>query len=362
MSDLQLLTPTELGAIELRNRVVMAPLTRNRAAGRVPGDLQVEYYRQRAGAGLVITEATVVSSQGVGYVDTPGLHTAEQVAGWRRVTEAVHAEGGRIVVQLWHVGRVSHERFHDGRPPVSSTDRPADARVFVDGEFTPASTPRRLDADELPGIVQDYADATRLARDAGFDGVEVHAANGYLLEQFLAAGVNDRTDDYGGSPEARTRFPMEVVRAVVDAWSADRTGIRLSLGNGTFGAQDADPLPTLRVLADQLAPFGLAYTHLIEQFVRNPKGVEAYDLDPRATLLRDVVGAPVMVNGGYDRGTGEAALAAGTADVVAYGKPWISNPDLVERFRRDAPVAPWDADSFYGGDEHGYVDYPTLEG
>jgi len=362
VSDLQLLTQTELGAIPLANRVVMAPLTRNRTPDRVPSDAQVEYYRQRAGAGLIISEATVVSPQGIGYDATPGIWNDEQVAGWRRVTDAVHEAGGRMVLQLWHVGRVSHVDLHDGEAPVSSTDRNAGGRVFVGGEFAETSDPRRLRDDELPGIVDDFAAATRRARDAGFDGVEVHAANGYLLEQFLASGSNDREGPYGGSVEGRVRFPLEVTRAVVDAWSADRVGIRLSLGNGSSGASEPEPLPVLGALADGLAPLGLAYVHLIEQFSRSPQGVDAYDDDPRGELLRERAGAPLLVNGGYDHATGEAALGAGRAAAVVYGKPFISNPDLVERFRAGAELAPWDKDTFYGGGAQGYTDQPTLGG
>ncbi len=362
MADLQLMTPTELGAIPLRNRVVMAPLTRNRAGeGRVPTELQVEYYRQRAGAGLIITEATVVSPTAVGYVDTPGIWNDEQVSAWKRVTDAVHDEGGRIVVQLWHTGRVSHSEFFDGDAPVSSTDRAADAQTFVGGEFKPSSTPRRLETHEIPQIVEDFAAATRNAQAAGFDGVEVHAANGYLLEQFLAADVNDRTDEYGGSPEARASFPLQVMRAVVGAWSADRVGVRLSLGNGTFDAVDEDPMPTLRAFADGIAPLGLAYVHMLEEFVRDAEGVDAFDEDPRTALLRERANAPVIVNGGYDRGTGESAIADGRAHAVVYGKPFISNPDLPARFEQGAELNDWDQSTFYGGGAEGYTDYPTLD-
>lgn len=362
MADLQLLTPTELGAIELRNRVVMAPLTRNRTPERVPTDLQVEYYRQRAGAGLIVTEATVVSPTAVGYDATPGIWSDEQVEAWRKVTDAVHEEGGKIVVQLWHTGRVSHELFFDGDAPVSSTDRPAEnAQVFAAGEMREPSTPRALATDELPGIVEDFANATRNARAAGFDGVEVHAANGYLLEQFLAAEVNDRDDEYGGSSQARAKFPLEVMQAVVDAWDAEHVGVRLSLGNGTFGAVDEDPIPTLTAFAEGIAPMGLAYVHMLEEFVRDATGVEEFDEDERTTLLRETVKAPVLVNGGYDRETGESAIENGRATGVVYGKPFISNPDLVTRFEQDADLNEWDQSTFYGGGAEGYTDYPTLE-
>ncbi len=361
MADLHLLTPTELGAIELRNRVVMAPLTRNRTPDRVPTDLQVEYYRQRAGAGMIVTEATVVSPDAVGYDATPGIWSDEQVEAWKRVTDAVHEEGGKIVVQLWHTGRVSHELFFDGQPPVSSSAKQADAQVFAGGEMREPSTPRALATDELPGIVADFARATRNAQRAGFDGVEVHAANGYLLEQFLAADVNDRDDEYGGSPTARAKFPLEVIEAVVDAWDAEHVGVRLSLGNGTFGATDDDPMPTLAAVAEGIAPLGLAYVHFIEEFVRDADGIEQFEEDPRTTLLREQANAPVLVNGGYDRATGESAVENDRATAVVYGKPFISNPDLVTRFERDADLTEWDASTFYGGGAEGYTDYPTLD-
>lgn len=360
MSDLTLLTPTALGAIEMPNRVVMAPLTRNRAIDRVPGDLQVEYYRQRAGAGLVITEATSVSPQGVGYEATPGIWSDEQVAGWRRVTDAVHEQGGRIVCQLWHVGRVSHESFFtDDDGPVAPSPVNAGAQTFVDGAMVATADPRALTVEEIPGVVDQFRHATRQARAAGFDGVEVHGANGYLLEQFLASGSNERDDHYGGSPDNRARFLAEVVDAVVEGWSADRVGLRLSLGNGTFGATEDEPLPVLRAVAEAIASHGLAYVHVIEAFARTPEGTR-YEDDERTALLRAHAGAPVIVNGGFDRAHGEAALTEGRATAVVYGKPFISNPDLVERFRVGAELASWDEATFYGGDAEGYTDYPTL--
>lgn len=365
MSDLTLLTPTTLGSIELPNRVVMAPLTRDRADDhRAVGELQVEYYTQRAAAGLIISEATHIAPTAVGnYGNTPGIWSQGQVAGWRSVTDAVHAAGGRMICQLWHCGRVSHVDVQPGgAAPLSSTDRPTGLEVRVPGHDgkVPTSTPRRLRADELPGLVEQYVTATRNARSAGFDGVEVHAANGYLLEQFLAADVNDRDDAYGGSPENRARLLLEVLDAVIAEWEPGRVGLRLSLGNGTFNATDPDPEPVLRIVAEHLSGRGFAYVHLIEQFVRDAAGAEAYEDDPRTELLRELAGTPMMVNGGYDRATGESALRLGHADVVAYGKPYIPNPDLVERFAAGAALAAWSPETFYGGGREGYTDFPTM--
>ena len=349
-----LLKPVSLGAINAANRVFMAPLTRNRAGeGRVPTDLHVEYYRQRAGFGVVVTEATVVSPQAVGYIDTPGLYTDEQVAGWRRVTDAVHEAGGTIIVQLWHVGRVSHTDFHDGRAPVGPTDANAEGMTFTSDGFVPTSDPRALRTDEIAGIVDDFAAAARRAEAAGFDGVEIHGANGYLLEQFLASGVNDRTDRYGGgSITDRARFALQVVDAVSEVVGTSRTGIRLSLGNGTSNAVEADPAPTLSYLGGQLAERGIAFVHVVE-------GLEDH---AQVTALRDGGwDGPVILNGGYDLERGVATVEAGIADAIAYGRLAIANPDLPTRFERGAALNEPDNDTFYGGGAEGYTDYPFLD-
>lgn len=352
-----LLTPVAAGSLALPNRVVMAPLTRNRAAdGRVPTALNAEYYRQRAGAGLIVSEAISITPQAVGYIATPGLWTDEQVAGWQMVTEAVHAGGGRIVAQLWHVGRVSHTSFHVGAPPVSSTDRAADAQTFTAAGFEATSTPRRLAEDELPGVVKDYVAATRRAREAGFDGVEVHAANGYLLEQFLASAVNDRTDGYGGPVEARSRLLLEVVDAVISAWgSADGVGIRLSLGNGTAGTDDGDPAAVLGYLGEQLQQRNLAYVHYVE--ARDGEGARRTDL---TDALRAGWRGTFVLAGGFDQAEAERAVDDGRGDAVAFGRSFLANPDLPERFRRAAALNEPDQATFYGGDARGYTDYPFL--
>ncbi len=353
-----LFTPVTLGALDLPNRVLMAPLTRSRAdeATRTPGDLHVDYYRQRAGAGLVISEATVISREAIGYVKTPGLWSDGHVEGWRAVTDAVHEAGGRIAVQLWHVGRVSHTWFHDGEPPVSSGSTAADAQVYTPDGFEPASTPRPLGTDEIPRLLDDYRGAARRAMAAGFDAVEIHGANGYLIEQFLSSDLNDRHDDYGGSVANRARLLLEIVDAVADEVPHDRIGIRLSLGNGTSGATEPDPAPMLRHLATTL-PADLAWLHVVEQF--RGSGSTRRD-DPRTALLREHTDIPLVGNGNYTRADGMDAVSAGRVDAVAYGRLFLANPDLVDRFRLDAPLNEPDEDTFYAGGATGYTDYPTL--
>jgi N-ethylmaleimide reductase len=352
-----LLSPVSLGALDLPNRFVMAPLTRTRTGeARVPGDLNAEYYRQRAGAGLIVSEAVAITPEAVGYKWTPGLWTDEQVAGWRTVTDAVHEESGRIVAQLWHVGRISHTSFHDGRPPVSSTDTPAvGAKSFTANGYEATSTPRRLGTDEMPRVVEDYRRATANAFAAGFDGVEVHAANGYLLEQFLADGVNDRGDAYGGSVANRARLLLEVVDAVVaQAGSASRVGIRLSLGNGTGGTTDTDPAAVLAHVGAELDRRGLAYVHYVEPIVDGGRRVDL------TAALRGAWTGPLVLAQGFTPESAEEAVAQGRADAVAFGRAFISNPDLPERHRVGAELAEPDASTFYGEGPEGYTTYPSL--
>ena len=351
-----LLTPVTLGSLELPNRFVMAPLTRTRTGEqRVPGELNAEYYRQRAGAGLIVSEAVAITPEAVGYKWTPGLWTDEQVAGWRLVTDAVHAEGGRVVAQLWHVGRISHASFHADGLPVSSTDRAADAKSFTADGYVPTSVPRRLATEELPRVVEDYRRATVRALAAGFDGVEVHAANGYLIEQFLTDGVNDRTDPYGGPVEARARLALEVVDAVVEAaGGAGTVGIRLSVGNGASGTTDSDPAAVLAHLGAELDRRGLAYVHYVEPVT--PEGRRT-DL---TAVLRSTWTGPLVLAQGFTPATAEQAVAEGRADAVAFGKAFISNPDLPERHRTGAPLADPDSSTFYGEGPQGYTTYPSL--
>ena len=359
-----LFDPIQIGEIALANRVVMAPLTRNRAPGQLPNALMREYYIQRATAGLIVTEATQVSAQGQGYLDTPGIYTPEQVAGWRKITDAVHAAGGKIVVQLWHVGRISHTSLQpDGAAPVSSTARPAIGKTFTTEGFVDCSTPRALRTDELPGVVASYRQAARNAVAAGFDGVEVHGANGYLLEQFLRDSINDRTDAYGGSIENRARLLLEVMTAVVAEIGGGRTGLRLSpITPVNDAAQDSDAAALYGHVVQQLAPLKLAFLHLIEGQTGgardlSDKGVASFDY----AALRAVYGGVWIVNNGYSRAMALDAVASGAADLVAFGKPFISNPDLVRRLREDAPLARWVQATLYGGGAVGYTDYPALQ-
>ena len=364
-----LFEPVRAGSLHLPNRIVMAPLTRNRSPDAVPTPLVAEYYAQRASAGLLISEATAISHQGQGYADVPGLYGTEQLDGWKRVTDAVHAQGGRIVVQLWHVGRVSHVDLQPGgQPPVAPSAIAAKTKTFLikdgAGTFVDTSTPRALDASELPGIVQSYRLAARQAVDtAGFDGVEVHGANGYLLDQFLKRGANQRTDAYGGSIENRARLLLEVVRAVAEEVSAGRVGIRLSPVTTANDIHDPEPQPLFDYVVRQLAPLGLAYVHIIEGATGGPREIaeRPFDYTALRSAYREAGGQGAwMVNNGYDGALAEQAVAQG-ADLVAFGRPYIANPDLVERLRDGVPLAQGNRATYYGGGAAGYTDYPSRE-
>ena len=359
-----LFDPIRIGDIPLATRICMAPLTRNRAsAGQVPNDLMRQYYEQRAdpatGAGLIITEASQISAMGQGYLDTPGIHTPAQVAGWRRITEAVHARGGRIVIQLWHVGRISNvSLLPGGQAPVSSTARAAKGKTFIAGGFADCYTPRALLTDEIPGVIADYVHAARCAMDAGFDGVEVHGANGYLIDQFLRDSINDRTDDYGGPIAHRTRLLLEVMQAVSKAIGAGRTGLRLSpVTPSNDAGPDSDPQALMSHAVRQLAPLKLAYLHLVEGQTGGARDVAPFDY---AALRALAGGTPWMVNNGYTLEMAQQAVATGQADLVAFGRPFIANPDLGLRLRQAAPLNVLDAAHLYGGGAQGYTDYPTL--
>jgi len=359
-----LFDPIQIGAVHAANRVVMAPLTRDRAGPRqVPTALMATYYEQRASAGLIVSEATQISPDGQGYLDTPGLYSDEQVAGWRQVTEAVHARGGKIVVQLWHVGRISHVSLQPGgQAPVSSTARRAATKTFTARGFEAVSEPRALRSDELPGIVHAYRRAAARALEAGFDGVEVHSANGYLLEQFLRDSVNDRTDAYGGTIENRARLLVEVMQSVVAEIGAARTGIRLSPVTPANGAaQDSSPQALFNHVVERLAPYRLAFVHVIEGATGGDRDVAAFDY--RALRDRFKQGhedGVWIVNNGYTRSMAMDVVARGAADMVAFGRPFISNPDLVRRLRDDLPLAPLNRDTLYGGSAAGYTDYPPA--
>jgi N-ethylmaleimide reductase len=361
-----LFQPFTLGDLSLRNRVVMAPLTRSRAGqpGDVPTDLNAQYYRQRASAGLIIAEATQVSPQGKGYAFTPGIHSPAQIEGWRKVTSAVHEAGGLIHLQLWHVGRISHPRLQpDGQLPVApSAIQPKGAQTFVsaDSGMVDIPQPRALDTDEIPGLVEQFRSGAENARTAGFDGVEIHAANGYLLDQFLRSETNSRSDAYGGSLENRLRLPMMVVDAVVSVWGTERTGIRVSPTGSFNDMRDADPVATFGAFASQLNRAGIAYIEVVEDSFQG----NLEQGRPQAVI--DAIHAnfkrAYIANGRYSADEARQRIEAGHCDLVSFGRPFISNPDLVERFRQNAALNRWDDGTFYGGTEQGYTDYPTMTG
>lgn len=379
MSNSAIFTPLRVGAWTLPHRVVMAPLTRNRAFGQIPTAAMATYYAQRAhpqhGASLIISEATPICPEGHGYADTPGLHTPQQIAAWKTVTDAVHRVGGRIVAQLWHVGRISHTSLQpQGQAPVAPSAVRAQAKtyVFVEqengqraGAFIDTSEPRALRLDEIPGIVNAYRQAARHALDAGFDGVEVHGANGYLLDQFLRSGANRRTDAYGGPIENRARLLLDVMGAVVDEIGGDRVGLRLSPVTPANDAFDDQPQPLFEYVVRHLAPLNLAYLHIIEGQTGGARdyqqGPTPFDYAALRQAYRDAGGQGAwMVNNGYTLALAQQALAEG-ADLVAFGRAFIANPDLTRRLREGAPLNTPDRATFYGGDERGYTDYPTLD-
>ncbi|MEP4077213.1 alkene reductase [Haloferula sp.] len=358
----QLLQPFALHDLPLRNRIAMAPMTRARSgADRIPNTLMAEYYAQRASAGLIITEATVVSEQGIGWQDSPGIYTDAMVEGWKLVTEAIHAKGGTVFLQLWHCGRASHSSFHDGELPV------APSAIKLNGDYihTPKGkedyeTPRALETDEIPGIIADYRRAAERAKDAGFDGIEVHSANGYLLDEFLQSKTNQRSDQYGGSTENRFRLLSEIVTAVTEVFPANRVAVRLS-PNGAFNDMGSpDYREQFTYAAAQLDRYGLAYLHVMDGL-----GFGFHELGEAMTLsdFREVFSGPLMGNCGYDQASAETAITDGHADMIAIGRPYISNPDLVERFAAGAALNPESdmADWYTPAGAEGYTDFPTME-
>tara|TARA_R110002050_G_scaffold269917_2_gene412701 strand:+ start:240471 stop:241604 length:1134 start_codon:yes stop_codon:yes gene_type:complete len=357
---LTLLSPIQIGAITLKNRVVMAPLTRNRAGeGLAPTEMNVEYYRQRASAGLIISEGSQIAHEAAGYPLTPGIYTQQQVDGWKKVTDAVHEQGGKIVLQLWHCGRVSHSSLLPNAmlPQAPSAITPA-GEVYTYEGMQPYENPHALRLDEIPDVIEMYKIGAQNALDAGFDGVEVHGANGYLLDQFLRDGTNQRDDIYGGSIENRSRLLLEVVEVVSKIWGADRVGVRLSPLQPFNDIKDSAPEATFTYAVKALNTFGLAYLHITEMGAEAP-GVAgpAFDLK----TLRPLWNGHYMTNSDYGFETGNAALQKGEADLISFGKLLISNPDLVERFAINAPLNAVDSSTFYGGDEHGYTDYPFMK-
>ena len=341
----------------------MAPLTRNRAGeGNVPRELNVEYYRQRASAALIVSEATQVTPKGQGYPRTPGIHSEEQVEGWSDVTDAVHEAGGRIFLQLWHVGRISHSSFHDGELPVAPSALQPEGQVLTPGmEMVPFETPRALATDEVPEVVEQYRQGAENARRAGFDGVEIHAANGYLIDQFLRSGTNRRTDRYGGSLENRLRFLREITAAVTNEWDAGRVGVRFSPLSPFNDMHDENPAETFEAAAATANDFDLAYVHHVEP--AEPKPPVAGDGEPARVFagMREAFDGAVVVNGNYDVETATDALDRGYADLIAFGRAFLANPDLPRRLREGLPINVPDEDTFYQGGETGYVDYPTWE-
>lgn len=362
MEKQALLTPYDLGSIQLKNRVVMAPMTRSRAdnAENAPTDLHVTYYKQRASAGLIISEGAQISKKAVGYINTPGIFTDAQVAGWKKVTKAVHEEGGKIYAQLWHVGRMSHPDFHNGDLPHAPSALNPNAKSFTPEGFKDTETPKEMTIEEIKQTIADYRHAAKMAKEAGFDGVEIHASNGYLLHQFFNATSNIRTDEYGGSKENRAKILFEVLDAVKEELTTSQIGVRLNPSlHGAFGMElDEETIPTFDYIIEKLNDYDLAYLHLSEPFtdVRDNPNAEPHI----AKRYRPIYKGTLMINNAFDQEKGNKVIEEGDADLVSFAKPYISNPDLVERFAQNAPLADWDQDTFYTPGAKGYIDYPTL--
>jgi N-ethylmaleimide reductase len=355
MADMLLFSPVTLGALELRNRLVMAPMTRNRATpDGLPTPMMTTYYTQRASAGLIVTEMTQITPEAVGYMNTPGIHSAEQVAAWRTITEAVHAAGGRIAMQLGHAGRISHPLLIGGRTPVAPSAIRPDGKCFTPQGQLPYETPRALATDELPTIVAQFRHAAAMAKEAGFDGVELHSANGYLLDEFLRSGTNKRTDGYGGSVENRTRLLLEVASAASEVWGPGRVGVRVSPFNPFNSMHDDQPLETFPAVARLLDALSLAYLHI------SYGGSSVEQRPEMIARMRSAFGGPIIANAGYDVERAETALKAKEAEAIAFGVPFLANPDLPARFARGAELNAPDPATFYMGTEVGYIDYPSL--
>ena len=355
---MDLFSPIAIGNYTLKNRIFMAPLTRCRSIqDNVPNDLMASYYGQRASAGLIISEATQISPMGIGYPCTPGIHTPEQVEGWKKITQAVHAKDGKIFLQLWHVGRISHSSYLSGELPVSASAIKPAGQVYTFEGMQDYETPRALETREIKSIIQDYVQGAKNAIKAGFDGVEIHSANGYLLDQFLRDGTNKREDEYGGSIENRSRFLFEVIKAVTSAIGADKTGLRLS-PSGTFNDMtDSDPQKHFAYVCEKLNDFGLAYVHVIDALEGDIRhGANVVELE----ILRDAYKGVLIVCGAYDKERGNTSIKNSQANAVAFGVLFIANPDLPERFKTDAPLNEADPSTFYTQDDKGYTDYPTL--
>ncbi|ODG98307.1 alkene reductase [Nostoc sp. KVJ20] len=358
-SNINLFTPVQLGPYTLPNRIVMAPMTRLRAIASIPNSLMATYYTQRASAGLIVTECTMVSPLSLGYINCPGIYSEEQVAGWRLVTNAVHEQGGRIFLQLWHSGRVSHSALLDGELPVAPSAIAGIGSLHTPIGKVSLETPRALETPEISEIVEQFRRGAKNALAAGFDGIELHGAFGYLIDQFLQDGSNQRTDEYGGSIEKRSRFLLEVVEAVASVWGANRVGIKLSPSNTFYGMHDSNPQETFGYAINALNPFGLAYLHLME-----PNEVDLGTrevMNPVTPYFRQIFQGTLITNGGYDRQTGDSILTSGNADLVSFGKLYLANPDLPKRLEFNAHLNAPDPKTFYAPDATGYTDYPFLE-
>ncbi|WFU69289.1 alkene reductase [Bradyrhizobium sp. CB2312] len=359
----KLFTPTQVGPYRLSHRVAMAPLTRMRSdPGDIPSELMVEYYKQRTTkGGLIISEATPVSIRGNGYAGAPGIYSDTQIAGWRRVTDAVHAKGGRIFQQLWHVGRQSHVDLQpNGDAPVAASAIQAEGYAYSKRGEVPFSMPRALELHEIPGIIEEFRSGAERALRAGFDGVEIHGANGYLPDQFLQDGTNKRTDEYGGPIENRARFMLEVTQAAISVWGADRVGVRIA-PSGTYGSMsDSDPAATFGYVTTQLDRLGIAYLHVVEPRIKGTEEITHGKAPIAAQHLRPKFSRTLIAAGGFTPASAEAVVTFGDADLVAFGRHFISNPDLPERIRQGLPLTPYDRSTFYGGDARGYTDYPAA--
>ena len=362
-SDIPLLQSYKMGDLTLKNRVVMAPMTRSRAnnEAHAPTQMHVKYYTQRAGAGLIITEGSQVSERAVGYINTPGIYTEEQVNGWSQVTKAVHDEGGKIFIQLWHCGRMSHPKFHDGELPLAPSAVNPNEKSYTPDGFEDTVAPKEMSVSEIKETVQEFKNAALMAKNAGFDGVEIHSSNGYLFHQFFNSNSNLRTDEYGGSIQNKARFFFEVLDAVNEIWDENRIGCRFNPSlNDAFGiTATEESIETFDYIINKLNAYDLAYIHLSEPFT-DVSDIE-YLVDHIASHYREIYKGTLMINGGFDKEKGNKVIESGDADLVSYAKFYISNPDLVERFRHDWPIAEWDEDTFYTPGEKGYTDYPAYK-
>lgn len=357
--DINLFSPVKLGSHNLPNRMVMAPMTRLRAIDSIPQSLMASYYAQRASAGLIVTECTMVSPLSSGYINCPGIYSQKQIEAWQQVTDAVHNAGGNIFLQLWHCGRISHSSLLDGKQPVAPSAIAPKGELHTTEGKVAIETPRALEKQEIAEIIEQFRSGAQNAKAAGFDGVELHGAFGYLIDQFLQDGSNQRSDEYGGSIENRARFVLEVVEAVCSVWGADRVGIKLSPSNTFYGMVDSNPQATFGYVLEALNPMGLAYVHLMEPNQIDLKNRDV--LNPVTPLFRPIYKGTIITNGNYTQETANSALNNGNADLVSFGKLFIANPDLPERFKLNAPLNEPDPKTFYGSSEEGYTDYPFLE-